>query len=482
LFHEIGFRYASWRMITTRCLAAAGFLLVAQTQLFANGGAWQTGVPNTGNGAASDQKKATNVTIEEENLTIDLHQEFAAVEVRYRMKNTGAQVEQDFFFPVERWAESDGETGDNMVTDLEGYAIAADGAELKWQNVDAKGEKPKPVKDPHWGEFKAGIRLWKKSAIPFAQGQTREILIRYHSPYAANQSSVSDDGHSDEMYFRYSLSPAATWKGPIGKGKITVNYLHPRPEEIAIRKPKDRFKKISDTKYEWGFQNLKPTLADDMKIVVHPAYDTYPARGEFKVDNEEPKFRAEYIMEPNRYFIQHSDYDAVASSTRKSDPAPSPTPQQSPAGDGAVPEPEGERNYDVNNIKGLEGDKAWAEGVETDGIGENITLTVHRPLPLDAIMIMPGYKTYDGSLWTKYNRVAELEVTLNGEHTFTATIPDEKFGELYPLPVRGYTKPVTTVKLVIKAVHRGTSAGDTCISRVDLRAKLAKKPQIQGAR
>ena len=72
-----------------------------------NGGAWQTGVPATGNGAASDQKKSTNVTIEEEKLAIDLHQEFAAVEVRYRMKNTGAEVAQDFFFPVERWAPSD---------------------------------------------------------------------------------------------------------------------------------------------------------------------------------------------------------------------------------------------------------------------------------------------------------------------------------------------------------------------------------------
>ena len=47
--------------------------------MLANGGAWQADVPNLGNGAASDQEKATDVTIEEENLTIDLHQEFAAV-------------------------------------------------------------------------------------------------------------------------------------------------------------------------------------------------------------------------------------------------------------------------------------------------------------------------------------------------------------------------------------------------------------------
>ena len=462
-------------------LLMIAFLFFGNARLFGNGGAWQTGVPVTGNAAATDQKKSTNVTIEDEKLTIDLHQEFAAVEVRYRMKNTGGQVDQDFFFPVERWAESDGEGTDFAVIDLKGYAITADGTELKSEKVDAKGEKPKAEKDRYWGEFKAATRLWLKSTIPFAQGQTREILIRYRSPYAAIQSSVSDDGHSGEAYFRYSLSPAATWKGPIGKGKITVNYLNPRPEEISITKPKDRFKKINDTQFAWEFQNLKPTLADDMKIVVHPAYDTYPAGGEFQVNHEDQKFRADYVIEPNRSFVQHSDYDAVASSTRKPDPTPSPTPQPSPAADDSS-EPNAEQNFDVNNIKGLGGDNAWAEGVEGDGIGENITLTVHRPLPLDAIMIMPGYKSYDAKLWTKYNRVAELEVTLNGEHTFVVAIPDHKFAELYPIPVRGYTKPVNTVKLVIKKVHAGSGGHDTAIERVELRAKLAKKPEIKGAR
>src|SRR6476661_10738943 len=104
-------------------------LLFASSSLLGNGGAWQTGVPVTGNAAATDQKKTTNVTIEDEKLAIDLHQEFAAVEVRYRMKNTGSKVDQDFFFPVERWAESEDEGGSTM-TDLEGYAISADGTEL----------------------------------------------------------------------------------------------------------------------------------------------------------------------------------------------------------------------------------------------------------------------------------------------------------------------------------------------------------------
>jgi hypothetical protein len=464
------------------------YFLLAGSPLFGNGGAWQTGVPVTGNAAATDAKKTTNVTIEDEKLTIDLHQEFAAVEVRYRMKNTGAKVDQDFFFPLERWAESEDEAGNTLI-ELEGYTITVDGTDLKAESVDAKGEKPKAEKDASWGEYKPASRLWKQSAIPFEQGQTREVVIRYRSPYAANQSGVSDDSHSTDFYFRYSLSPAATWKGPIGKGKITVNYLHPRPEEIAITKPKDRFKKVSDTQFAWEFQNLKPTLADDIKIVTHPAIDTYPARGEYAVsDKDQNIFRSEYVVvQKSRYFVQHSDYDAVASSTRNPDPVPRPSPtptaaassSESPSESPSEPE---DRSYDVNHIKVLAWGNPWAEGVEGDGVGENITLTVHHPLPLDAIMIMPGFKSEDKTLWTKNNRVAELEITLNGEHTFTVAIPDEQFSDLYPIPVRGYTKPVNAVKLVIKKVHPGTGSHDTCISQVQLRGKLSQKPKIQGAR
>jgi hypothetical protein len=460
-------------------IVAAGIGLAATSSLFGNGGAWQTGVPLTGNAAATDQKKTTNVTIEDEKLTIDLHQEFAAVEVRYRMKNTGGQVDQDFFFPVERWAKSDGEDDGYARIDLEGYAISADGTELKFENVDAKGMKPKAETDASWGDFKPGARLWKKSAIPFQQGQTREITIRYRSPYAANQSSVSDDGHYEAMYFRYSLSPAATWKGPIGKGKVTVNYLHPQPEEISIAKPKNRFKKVTDTQFVWEFQNLKPTLADDLKFIVHPAYDVYPAHGEFQVDYEDRKFRAEYVIEKNRFFIRHTDYEAVASSTLKPQTAPAPSPQASASESSS--EPEEPKNYEIIHIKGLV-TGTWAEGVEGDGIGENITLTVNKPKPLDAILIMPGYKDYEGKLWAKNNRVAEFEITLNGEHTFTVAIPDEQFSDPYPIPVRGYTKPVSTVKLVIKKVHPGTRYRDTCIELVELKIPLSQKPKIQGAR
>ena len=68
------------------------------------------------------------------------------------------------------------------------------------------------------------------------------------------------------------------------------------------------------------------------------------------------------------------------------------------------------------------------------------------------------------------------------EHTFTENIPDERFENPYLIRVRDYTKPVSKIKMVIKGVHSGKQFRDTCISLVELRAALAKKPEVHGAR
>jgi len=470
-------------------------LVVGTCALFANGGAWQTGVPGTGNASASKNDRHTDVTIEDETLKIDLHPNYAEADVRYRMHNTGPKVQQDFFFPVERWGKNPDADTVTKGSDIDRYQISVDGKELKSTNVvgakkessktkeenskanqesseakeegsEAKesseaGEEGGETTSGHfWQENISTIKSWKKSVIPFEPNQTREVAIRYRAKYAENDESVSDDLHISDATFAYSLSPAATWKGPIGKGKVEINIFHPEPEDVSIEKPKERFRKVSDTHYEWQFENLKPTLADDIRIVAHSKYDSYPT-GNW----EDPTRRASYVIRNNQYFLDYKDYDATASSTLA---------------------PQGKRNYDVVNIRGdptREIESPWAEGVEGDGIGESITLNVKRPLPLYGILIRPGYYEYGREdIWRKNNRVAALEITLNDEHTFTESIPDERFEDPYLIRVRDYTKPVSKIKLVIKGVHRGTQFRDTCISLVELRAPLSKKPEIQGAR
>ena len=474
-------------------LLALLFAVIHTRELHANGGAWPTGVPLTGNAAPSDKNRATTVAIEDEQLTIDLHQEFAAVEVRYRMKNTGAKVMQDFFFPVERWqAGGDSEIEEGKAPDLEGYSIKADNADLKWKTIDVPlppketekettaAETPTPGTDASDTEsetteeeetriepvrFPSDLppptKHWKKSEIPFAANQARDIVIRYRVAYSGYTHAVSDDAHETDPMLIYSLSPAATWQGAIGHGKIVVNVLHPRPEEVEIERPKDRFQKISDTRYEWEFRDLEPTLADDLRIIARRGYNSYDARNYSSSEEENQPWRS-YVIQGDRYFLDHADYDAVASST--------------------LP-PSGKKKYDAANLRSNEGDVAWVEGVEGDGVGESVTLTITRPLPLDAILIKPGYVSSENpSLWMKNNRVAEVEVKLNDAHTFSAKIPDEKFEDAYPIVVRGYAEPVQTIKLTIKGVHRGTAARDTCISSIRLKAKLATKPKVQPAR
>src|SRR5438132_6565969 len=149
--------------------------------------------------------------------------------------------------------------------------------------------------------------------------------VHYRARYAENDESVSDDSHISDATFAYSLSPAATWKGPIGKGKIEINILHPEPEDVSIEKPKERLQKINDSHYEWKFENLKPSLADDIRIIAHSKYDEYPTGY-----GEEDLSRASYVLRDHQYFLDHTDYDATSSSTLA---------------------PHGKVNYDVGNIK-----------------------------------------------------------------------------------------------------------------------------------
>ena len=445
-----------------RLLFVIASLVVGTCTLFGNGGAWQTGVPGTGSASASNKSRQTNVTIEEETLKIDLHPEYADVEVHYRMHNAGEKVAQDFFFPVERWGKNPDADMDAKGGDIDRYQISVDGKDLKWASAsDAKEENSDIVSGQVWQQNISTIKSWKKSVIPFERNQTREVTIHYGAQYAENDESVSDDSHISDATFAYSLSPAATWKGPIGKGKIEVNISHPEPEDVSIERPKERFRKISDTHYEWEFENLKPTLADDIRIVAHSKYDSYPTG----YSEEDFSRHASYVLRGNQYFLDHTNYDATASSTLA---------------------PQGKRNYDVVNIKAdpqRDLQTPWAEGAEGDGIGESITLDVKRPLPLYGILIRAGYYNYENKdPWWKNNRVAALEITLNDEHSFTETIPDERLDEPYVIRVRDYTKPVSKVRLVIKGVHRGTQFRDTCISLVQLRAALSQKPEIQPAR
>src|SRR5215469_7492949 len=120
---------------------ALALFVSSGSMVLANGGAWQGGVPGTGTASASDKDQKTDVTIENETLKIDLHPEYADVTVHYRMHNTGPRVQQDFFFPVERWGANPDSDNQGKSDDIDHYQISVDGKELKSTNVAGPKQK-----------------------------------------------------------------------------------------------------------------------------------------------------------------------------------------------------------------------------------------------------------------------------------------------------------------------------------------------------
>src|SRR6476646_8353347 len=161
------------------------------SMLFANGGAWQTGIPGTGNASASNKSQKTDVTIESETLKIDLHPEYADVTVRYRMHNTGAKVQQDFFFPVERWGRIQTADEDRESDDINRYQISVDGKELKSTNVAGPKQESRETKEGT-GDAKEENSKAKEEAIEGTSEATED------SSQAEEEASYAEEGSDEE--------------------------------------------------------------------------------------------------------------------------------------------------------------------------------------------------------------------------------------------------------------------------------------------
>lgn len=69
---------------------------------------------------------------------------------------------------------------------------------------------------------------------------------------------------------------------------------------------------------------------------------------------------------------------------------------------------------------------------------------------------------------------------MNGEHRFSADLQDTPHAQL--VPIIGYAKPVTKLRITIQGVYPGKKYDDTCISGVVLYDRLSKAPPVQPAR
>ena len=301
------------------------------------------------------------------------------------------------------------------------------------------------------------VLWWLASTVHFDKAQTRRVAIQYESPYEFSEGGYSSDGIYNDDYFRYILSTGAAWKGPIGKGTVTIQAVSINPKLITI-KPENRFRRTADG-FAWAFENLKPSVADDMEVRMHTGFytihdyehpDNPPDDGLAHVIHERG-----YSFEGNNYFLDFHDYAVKASS---------------------------EKN---NNSAAWVGDfdprTAWVAD-RNGGVGESLTLNLRTSQRVDQIGIMPGYAK-SKALYFANNRVRQLEIADNGTRTVTADLPDEFIdGDAWSrkgyqlIGLGDYAGPARTIKLTVKQVYRGSAYNDLCISEILLRTRLQNKP------
>ncbi|NJM37021.1 MAG: hypothetical protein HC845_03615 [Akkermansiaceae bacterium] len=207
----------------------------------------------------------------------------------------------------------------------------------------------------------------------------------------------------------------------------------------------NRFKKEGDN-WVWNFENLEPTLADDIEVEAIPKVASFGS--EDKVCTQKGE----------KWLMIHTNYEVKASSTLAS---------------------ENGKSYQAENIKNMWVGASWSEGVPGPGISEWLELKPVAPKSLAAIEILPGYWESE-ELFKANARPKKVLIELNEEHRITVHFPDVMAAK--EVPILDYKKPVKKIRLTFQEVWPGARFEDLCVSSVRLQVKLDKEPKITPAR
>lgn len=396
---------------------------------------------------------SSQISILKENLNIDLYQSYASVSVEYEMSNEGPEIEITAGFPGFEY---------NKKFEIEQYSIQDGTNPLPW--TFRRGQTtPRIVLEDEEMEQSIPVYLsWLVSKNHFNASETKRIRISYISRYYYSYEIVSDCLSYSDSIMRYLLSTGATWKGPILKGQITIHPVSIDPSAVSIQ---TQLKFLNQAgSYTCVFSNLEPNVRDDIEIRI--ANNRVVVEGSYSIDDPSLKqgFVWTYIPQSQSWaYIDLVNYKIKASSTLTDSGG----------------------SYPAVNLKDKSFDTAWAEGVEGDGIGESLTLTLDQPMKLDAIGIVPGYaKSF--STYFNNNRIRQLSLIINDETTLQAELPDEySFYKNDPAGIRyvslgSYKNKIRTIRLVIDSVYPGTKYHDSCISEIHLQTRVKKSSVSPG--
>ena len=440
------------------CAVVGAFLwaLAGATQLFANWGGESGGSVATG---TFRPVGTGQVEVLEEDLTIRLYRDRAKVEVNYLLRNAGGGIDVKAGFP-----SLGVKVEDEPHREIEDYSILADGKLVPFRRERGDPTPYKRLFEKDFvdnvtnGEDASSIMMleWLVSNVHFESGESKQIQIRYESLYAYSAGGLSLDADFLDDRFAYLLSTAATWRGPIREGRVTIQAVTVDANRLTIL-PRGRFYRANKDTYVWKFHDLKPTVEDDIRVILNNHFSTIFNYGDSRQEEADGSW---YSFEAPKYYFDSHNY--------------------------SVQDNDSEAAYSAANVRDFDRKTEW-RAMHAPGLGEGLKLRIKPPAHISQIGIVPGCGE-DKQAWYSHSRIKELEIGVNGKYTASINLPDEyisfstgswKGYELIDLPA--YPGDATEIQLTIRSVYPGSKDQVTCISEILLRQRLKTKPNVHGA-
>jgi len=227
-----------------------------------------------------------SVAMERMDVVIDVFPQYARVDCRFVLQNTGPRTEVRAGFPERSlYQQRAGKPAgfSSFATWVDGKRTRASIEGLKWQEPEM-----------HWSR-------WRVKTLAFGDGQRRRVRVQYSAP-------LGEAGEPGRL-FTYLVSTGASWHGPIGHARIRIRG-HYDPSRSWLDVP-DRYRRMGATTFEWEAGALEPTEADDLQLAYYEDYlgfHTSPPDFGYMLDR--PTFiRAGVLWGPVRALAQWSRSD-----------------------------------------------------------------------------------------------------------------------------------------------------------------------------
>lgn len=285
----------------------------------------------------------------------------------------------------------------------------------------------------------AGITHWLVAQVPNKAG-THVLTFQFSVPYIQDTVITPDPKVTvGEPRLTLLTSPVMTWTGGTPKAVVNVYSSEMTNQSVKLDPSADAKSIVTTPKgvFTWSLLGAdgRP-YAPSIVLAPGPSW-VLDKDGHVTIRGERGKLT--------------DQYDVTASSTLDKDPYGAPC---SP-----------------DNLKN--GTGYWAEGVSGDGQGETLELKLKNPGRLLGIMLETGIspvtnpardseaRRHPNIAYSMFSRPKGIQVTLNGDYTFDATLRDDWTPQIVVPPY--YKQPVRTIKIRIDSSYPGTGTSDTYI-------------------